>query len=171
MSDSAGDYDAPPPQPTDLFGRLCSWLSDISALVLFALMIMTCVDVFGRYLFNSPLDGGTELTEFALAIIVFAAIPVVTLTGGNVVVELIDFKMSAAAGARAKRLLDLIWAVVFAGIAYGIWKLGARAIKRSEISEYLHIPVGYVLYFTVACLALGAVACLWRCFAPKGESC
>lgn len=168
MSGPAGDYDAPPTQPTDLFGRLCSWLSDIGAIVLFALMILTCVDVLGRYLFNSPLDGGTELTEFALAIIVFSAIPIVTLTGGNVVVELIDFKFSAKSAATAKRVLSFIWAAVFAGIAYGIWKLGARAIKRSEISEYLHIPVGYILYFAVFCLALGAVACLWRSFAPKG---
>jgi len=168
LSESAGDFDAPPPQPTDLFGRLCSWLSDIGALVLFALMIMTCVDVFGRYLFNSPLDGGTELTEFALAVIVFTAIPIVTLTGGNVVVELIDFHFSPTAASFAKRFLNFVWAVVFAGIAYGIWKLGARAIKRSEVSEYLLIPVGYVLYFTVACLVLGAVASLWRCFAPKG---
>ncbi|MGB0866251.1 MAG: TRAP transporter small permease [Granulosicoccaceae bacterium] len=168
MSDLAGDFEAPPPQPTDFFGRLCSWLSDIGAVVLFALMILTCVDVLGRYLFNSPLNGGTELTEFALAIIVFSAIPIITLTGGNVVVELIDFKFSAKSAVVAKRVLDFIWAAVFSGIAYGVWKLGARAIKRSEVSEYLHIPVGYILYFAVFCLALGAVACLWRSVAPKG---
>lgn len=166
MSDSAGDFDAPPPQPTDFLGRLCSWLSDFGAWVLFALMLMTCADVFGRYLFNSPLDGGTELTEFALAIIVFSTLPIVTLTAGHVVVELIDFKLGSAVSAGAKRALNLVWALVFSGIAYGTWKLGARAIKRAEVSEYLHIPVGYILYFSVACLILGSCACLWRCFTP-----
>lgn len=168
MSDSAGDFDAPPPQPTDLLGRLCSWLSDIGALVLFALMILTCVDVLGRYLFNSPLDGGTELTEFALAVIVFSSIPIITLTGGHVVVELVDFKFADKFSHITSRLLNLVWGLVFAGIGYGIWKLGARAIKRSEVSEYLHIPVGYVLYFSVFCLALGCVACVWRAVRPKG---
>ena len=33
-----------------------------SSLFLFIMMAMTCVDVAGRYFFNSPLDGATELT-------------------------------------------------------------------------------------------------------------
>ncbi len=168
MSESVADVDAPPSQPTDFFGRLCSWLSDIGAVVLFALMLMTCADVFGRYLFNSPLDGGTELTEFALAIIIFSALPVVTLTGGHVVVELLDLNLSVRLKRVAVRVLDFVWACVLAGIGYGIWKLGARAIRRSEVSEYLHIQVGYILYFAVFCLVLGALASLWRSLAPKG---
>ncbi|MBP0050213.1 TRAP transporter small permease, partial [Marinobacterium sp. AK62] len=40
---------------------LAFFLEAVSALVLFGLMALTCVDVVGRYLFNSPLHGGTEL--------------------------------------------------------------------------------------------------------------
>ena len=135
--------------------------------MLFALMLLTCVDVLGRYLFNSPLKGGTEITEFSLAIIVFSAIPIITLTGGNVVVELLDLKLSSRKAAAAKRVLYLVWGIVFAGLAYGIWKLGSRAIRRSEVSEYLQVPEGYILYFCVFCLSLGAIASFWRCFVPR----
>lgn len=167
MSEPLAELDAPPPQPRDFFGRICSWLSDLGALVLFALMLLTCVDVFGRYLLNAPLNGGTELTELALSVIVFSALPVVTLTGGHVVVELLDLNMPAAAKVLAARVLDCLWALVLSGIGYGVWKLASRALRRREVSEYLQIPVAYVLYFTVFCLALGAVASLWRCLSPR----
>ena len=51
-----------------------------SALVLFALMAMTCIDVVGRYFFNSPLDGATELTQLMMGLIVFAILPTVCLS-------------------------------------------------------------------------------------------
>ena len=56
----------------------------LASVVLFLLMLITCIDVVGRYLFASPLPGATELTEVGLAIMVFAAIPVITWCGGLV---------------------------------------------------------------------------------------
>mgnify|MGYP001461206897 FL=1 len=55
---------------------LAFFLELISSCVLFALMMLTCIDVVGRYVFHGPVRGGTELTEFALAIIVFSILPV-----------------------------------------------------------------------------------------------
>ena len=34
----------------------------VSSIVLFSLMAMTCIDVVGRYFFNSPLDGATAVS-------------------------------------------------------------------------------------------------------------
>ena len=69
---------------------LAFFLEVVAALTLFALMILTCTDVLGRYLFNNALDGASELTEICIAIIVFAEMPIITWRGGHVVVDIID---------------------------------------------------------------------------------
>jgi TRAP-type C4-dicarboxylate transport system permease small subunit len=47
-------------------------LSALSAVLVLALMFMISIDVSLRYLFNSPINGVTELTEISVVSIVFA---------------------------------------------------------------------------------------------------
>jgi TRAP-type mannitol/chloroaromatic compound transport system permease small subunit len=47
-------------------------LAYVAAAVLMALMVLTCVDVGGRYFFNRPVWGAFELTEMMLAALIFA---------------------------------------------------------------------------------------------------
>lgn len=122
----------------------------ISSCVLFALMILTCVDVLGRYFFNSPVRGGTELTEFALAIIVFSVLPVVTWRGGQIVVDLIDIWLSPF----VLRVLAWVAAVLMSGslyfLAWRIFELGERNLRRGVVTEFLSMPTGYlVIYIAV----------------------
>jgi TRAP-type C4-dicarboxylate transport system permease small subunit len=46
------------------------FLGSVGAGVIFALMLITGIDVIGRYLFHSPLVGAFEMSELALAIMV-----------------------------------------------------------------------------------------------------
>ena len=99
-------------------------LEVVSASVLFILMALTCVDVLGRYLFNSPLHGGTELTEIGLAVMVFAAMPVITWRGGHIVVDLLDRFL----GSKIVKALSLFAALVMSSslyfLAWRIFELG-----------------------------------------------
>lgn len=49
-----------------------------AALLLFSLILVTCVDVIGRYFFSAPLRGAFEITELLLAALVFTALPLTT---------------------------------------------------------------------------------------------
>ena len=42
------------------------------------MMMLTAVDVAGRYLFNKPLTGGFELTEMMLAALIYCGLPLVS---------------------------------------------------------------------------------------------
>ena len=57
-----------------LLSRWAAWfnrvLAGISNIVLFAMMVLTFVDVWARYGFNAPIPGGFEITEFLLVILV-----------------------------------------------------------------------------------------------------
>ncbi|MBV0934257.1 TRAP transporter small permease [Marinobacterium weihaiense] len=122
-------------------------LEVMSASVLFTLMALTCVDVLGRYLFNSPLHGGTELTEIGLAVMVFAAMPVITWRGGHIVVDLLDRFL----GGKVVKALSLFAALVMSSslyfLALRIFELGERSIRRGVVTEFLGMPSGYVVQY------------------------
>jgi len=126
---------------------LAFFLEGIAAFILFLLMALTCVDVLGRYLFNSPLHGGTELTEIGLAVMVFAAMPVITWRGGHIVVDLLDRFL----GSKVVKVLSLLAALVMSSslyfLALRIFELGERSIRRGVVTEFLAMPSGYIVQY------------------------
>ncbi|HBR98336.1 MAG TPA: TRAP transporter small permease [Gammaproteobacteria bacterium] len=122
-------------------------LESIAALTLLFLMLLTCVDVFGRYVFSNSLNGATELTEVGLAILVFAEMPVVTWRGGHVVVDLLDNWLSH----RVIQVLGLLSALLISSALYFIgvraFQLAERSARRGEITEYLGMPTSYVVQY------------------------
>ena len=63
--------------------RLANIVADFSSLmaclVLLWLVALTCVDVIGRYFFNSPVTGATELVQMSMAGIIFFSMPAMFL--------------------------------------------------------------------------------------------
>jgi len=122
-------------------------LEIIAASGLFLLMLLTVVDVGGRYLFNDAVDGAVEITQIGLAIIVFAEMPVVTWRGGHILVDLLDHIM----GPKLVRLFSMFAAFAistsFYVVGVRIWQLGERKLRRGEVTEYLELPVGYLIEY------------------------
>jgi TRAP-type transport system small permease protein len=53
-------------------GFFSSFLSKLGAIALFGMMSLTTADVIGRYIFNSPILGAFEITEFLVLILIFS---------------------------------------------------------------------------------------------------
>lgn len=56
----------------NIMGLFSYILSRLGCLALFLMMCLTVVDVVGRYIFNSPMLGAFEMTEFLVLIMVFS---------------------------------------------------------------------------------------------------
>lgn len=127
------------------------WLAFVlelmAALMLMALMLITCIDVIGRYVFNNPLSGSIELTQIGMALMVFAAMPVVTWRGGHVVVDLLDRFLTNAVMKALALLSAGVIAISFYYLGNRIYQLGARSLRRGEVTEFLSIPMGYVVQY------------------------
>ncbi|WP_221801475.1 TRAP transporter small permease [Oceanobacter mangrovi] len=133
-------------------------LEAFAGVVLMALMLLTCADVVGRYFFNNSINGAVELTEIGLAVLVFAEMPLVTWRGGHVVVDLLDNLLGNA----VVKVLGLMSALAISGglyfLAERMFYLADRSLKREVVSEYLEIPVGYVIqYIAVMSYATAAL--------------
>ena len=119
----------------------------IAANALFALMILTFIDVIGRYFLGRPVLGATELTEMGLAIVIFSVMPVVTWRGVHIVVDLIDIFVSNT----ILRIFTVISSIIITTsllfVSYRIWELGVRMLRRGITTDFLFIESGYILQF------------------------
>lgn len=126
---------------------LAFFLECVTAVMLFGLMLLTCADVIGRYFLGNSIDGAVEITEIAMAVIVFAEMPVITWRGGHVVVDLLDSYL----GSRLVKVLGLLSALLISGAFYALagrmMYLAERSISRQVVTEYLQLPVGYIVQY------------------------
>jgi TRAP-type C4-dicarboxylate transport system permease small subunit len=157
MSDGRG--------PLELFDRLVApALGLAAAVVLFAMMVLTCADVIGRYFFNHPVYGAFEITETLLAVLIFAGLPLVTLRGDHVTVDVLDpvtpdwlFRLQHAVAC----------AVGFVSIGYLAWRLWVRAVSlhaAGETTAQLKFKLAYLTYSMSILMALTALALLLLAF-------
>lgn len=121
-------------------------LNGIAALILFVMMLLTGVDVIGRYFFNRPLPGAFELTEVLLALLIFAGLPLVSGREEHVTITLLSERFKGRL-LRAQRVFVRLCAVlVLAVLAWRLWIKGAQLAQYGDMTTYLHIPLAPVLY-------------------------
>lgn len=135
---------------------LAKWLALtlnlIAGSALLAMMVITCIDVIGRYLFNKPLVGGVELIEVLLGVMIFMALPVISWRNEQVVVDILDPFVPPQVNFIRNILFNLVTAIALIVIGSRIWSLGTRASSHGEVTEYLHLPVGMIVsFFGVMC--------------------
>ena len=124
---------------------------------------MTCIDVAGRYLFNSPLNGATELTRLLMAGIIFSALPAVGLREDHVTVDLIDPVFPKVLTRARQLLINLISTVILAVVSWRVWLLAERAGQYGDRTEFLQIPVAPFVYFIAVMCALAALVAALVC--------
>jgi len=133
-------------------------LGALAGALMFCLMLLTCVDVVGRYFFNKPVTGGFELTEILLASLIFAGLPLVTLRGDHITVDLFDsltpdwlFRIQHVAAA-------LLGAVCTAYLAWRLWLRAEDLARAGETTSQLGIRLAWLTYSMSLLMALTAAA-------------
>ncbi|HPY41926.1 MAG TPA: TRAP transporter small permease [Thiolinea sp.] len=122
-------------------------LNLIAGSALMLMMVITCIDVIGRYIFNKPLVGSVEMIEVLLGIMIFTALPVISWRNEQVVVDILDPFVPAFPNLIRNLLFNVVTAIALVIVGKHIWALGARANSHGELTEYLHLPVGTLICF------------------------
>ena len=136
----------------------------IAAAGLFAMMMVTVVDVVGRYLFRAPLVASFELTEYLMGVLVFLALPLVSLRGDHIRIGLIDGLLAAGARRRLERAVGLVAGAVCALVAWQVLILAGRMSGYGDSTQTLRIPLAPLAYFIAASLAVSGVLLALRPF-------
>lgn len=146
----------------------------LTALPLALIVGLTFADVFRRYVFAAPIRGSVEIIEYAMAMVIFTALPLVARRRGHVSVSLIDGVVSGAAR-RVKRVLcDAISSFALGLLGWRLWVQASEDLRAGAATVVLgwpHAPLYFAMAALVALAALAMLGLTWRSLrAPGGAT-
>jgi len=145
-------------------------LNTFAALILAGLMLVTVVDVVGRYVFNRPLPGSSEITELLMAVLIYAGLPVVSQRNAHITVDLLD-SVTPASIARVRNLVvGLISVFVLAVIAWRLWVYAAQIRDSKDVTEYLKLPLAPFCNFLSIFAGIAAAVEAFRIARPAAAT-
>jgi TRAP-type C4-dicarboxylate transport system permease small subunit len=149
--------------------HLQSVLGAAAAVVLFAMMALTAVDVAGRYLLNKPLPGGFEITEILLAALIYCGLPLVSQRREHIVIDTFDVFMSR----RVKRGLDvaaeIVCSAAWFGVGYLIFRRALRVAEYGDTTSVLKLPLAPVAWLMGVMIVVAALIHLRLIFVPHRD--
>jgi TRAP-type transport system small permease protein len=156
--------------------RLTHGLSNVAAMAIAAMILLTIADVLMKSFFNRPIKGTFELVELLLVFVVFFGIAEVFRADGNICVDVVDHALGARGRAALQAfgalsslafLLLVGWAMIGSAwdtVDYPQW---TQEIGIPLYAYWVPILIGTALSI-VAAAAVGWMRLQLR--APKGET-
>lgn len=137
-------------------------LNVAAAFLMTGLVLVTCIDVVGRYLFNNPLGGAFELTQVLLGALVFAALPLTTGTGAHVEVDLLVPLLPDRVAALLGRIAGIVTAAVLLYFAFRLVILTEDHLDVGTRTAALGLPMWVLGAMGVASCSVSAVVAAVR---------
>ena len=123
-----------------------------TALILFALVVITVLDVIGRYFLNAPLAGAFELTKLLMGLLVFSALPLVTAHERHIVVGMFEPILAANARRRAvqQSTVNAIAIVIMGFMAWQMWRYAFDQAGSGLTTPSLLLPMEPFIFYMAA---------------------
>lgn len=144
----------------DRMTRLAGYtLGTVAAITLFAMMLLTFADVWGRYLLNQPVFGGYEVTEFMMGVLIFTALPMLCAQEGHVTIDLLDHFVPKRWLRWQRIVVNIISGIVLAVMSWQVFLLSHQLAGNNEVTMTLKIPhAPFALVFAIM-TAFASLAC------------
>lgn len=138
--------------------RIIQGLEILSSIVLAAMMLLTFVDVIGRYVLKAPVFGAAEMISTMLAFTIFLGLGIANARDRHIVVELLDHRIRAI----SPRIYD----VVIQGfsicamclIVYVLFAQAREAAHVNSITVVLEWPLAWIIGTVATLAALSVVS-------------
>jgi TRAP-type C4-dicarboxylate transport system permease small subunit len=132
-----------------LLGKFRAAAVAISGIALFGLILMITIDVFLRFLFNSPLQAAVETSQLLEPYVVFLPMAFAMVMNSHVRVTLFTGKFRGRLKVAAEIFAFVICAVFFGMFSYWGWLHFWASFKINEI-----MLASVILYWWVGKLAM-----------------
>ncbi len=120
-------------------------LETISCVVIFIMMVLTFVDVIGRYVFHKPIFGGTEIISALLALTIFSGLGVINARDDHITVELFEEPLRRLFSPVVYEIAIHAFSVVaMTLVAAVLFEHAWEGYKVRKLTEVLEMPVYYV---------------------------
>ncbi|MBL8697109.1 MAG: TRAP transporter small permease [Alphaproteobacteria bacterium] len=153
MTDSA----SPSKVPAAELGRIGRVLELVGGAMILAMMVVTTIDVVGRYFFSKPLWGGFETTEILMGLVIFAGMPLATARREHITIDLFDAYLGLRARCWQAAIGDIVCAGASAVLAWRMWLRGGQLLSVGETTLQLGVPRGLIACAMAVLMAAAAL--------------
>jgi len=144
-------------------------LAVLAGIALLIMMILTFVDVIGRYGFNKSIFGTSEMIEALMVIVIFAGVAFVTTSDKHIKVDIFAPWIALYAPNLQRWVVHIFALIVYAGLTYELGRHMLDSLhsgKRTAVLDYPQwVMPGAAVLFSAIGVALFAAAL----FATKGR--
>src|SRR3954449_10425846 len=105
-------------------GRASLWLARIAAVALAVIAVVTFGDVVGRYFFHAPFAFTVELTQMAMAVVVYFGVGLVTHEDAHISADFVTLRLEPRLRAMFALTMNLL---ALAFVAVMVWRLWVQA--------------------------------------------
>ncbi len=123
---------AAPIPKRDVFSAVIIGMNAVGCFLTMILMCITVTDVLGRFIFNRPLIGATEIIVASIVIIAFLQIPLVQLRDAHLKSTVFYERMPPKMKSVVNFISLALGIVVFSLLLYSGWDLLLKAFARGE---------------------------------------
>jgi TRAP-type C4-dicarboxylate transport system permease small subunit len=140
-----------------IFRAVVRWFNDkltfIGAVALAGMMMMTCVDVVGRF-FGRPIHGAIEIVGFLATLTVALALPYTHRLDGHIGVELFIRMFSSRTQTIIALFTGILSMALFALVTWRMFNYGSTMQKSGEVSMSLRFPEYAIIYAVAVCFLI-----------------
>ena len=156
----------PVPEKRRTISRYLSYIGDLS---IAGMMLLTTVDVVGRYFFNSPVLGAYEITEYLMLIMVFSFLAFAQSEKAHINVDIVFNRLPVKMRAGLERFNHLACLVMMVLVTWmGVHRV-LDIIKSGEASPLLKIPdYPFAIFLVLGCIVF-CIEFFKDAFGPSGN--
>jgi len=156
---------------TDLFARanarLTLWLARIGAVALAIIASVTFCDVIARYFLNRPFSFTVELTEIALALVVYFGVGVVTHEDAHINADVVVLRLPPRWRVRFALVTNLLALGFLAVMVWRVWLRAVFLLDKGDTTPVWGVPlwpIAFAIAFGSLFLLTGVVLHLVNAF-------
>jgi TRAP-type transport system small permease protein len=142
-------------------------LGGAASAILLAMMLLTVLDVVGRYVFNRPVRGAFEITELMLVVLIFAGLPLVSYADEHAVMDFIDRLLAPGRRRTLRRAVQAACAAFMFLLAWLVWLKADRIWAYRDTTDVLRIVYGPFVYFMATMIGFAGAIHLYKAVARR----
>jgi TRAP-type C4-dicarboxylate transport system permease small subunit len=123
----------------------------VASAALVVMMLLTCLDIFMRYFFSSPIIGTYDLVSLLGAVLASFAMPYTMLKKGHVAVEILIQSLSKGKQLLIETLTHLLGISLFLVLVWQAINLSKDMKAAGEVTPTLLLPFYPILYCMAVC--------------------
>ena len=139
---------------------LSSFFNMIASAALVLMMVLSCADIFMRYLFSRPITGTYDVVGLSGAVLVSFALPYTMLKKGHVAVELLVQSLSRGKRVVIETFSHLLGISLFLVLVWQAILLSRDMKAAGEVTPTVHLPFYPIVYCMALCFFALSLAIL-----------